>query len=260
MCACAYSSVPGWAGRPPGRVLVHLTFPVDALLFCFARPLLGWDCPFLLVLLPYFVFFPLCLRAPAVSCLLLFRAPGVLGLGAGCFLLPPDPLFCFFLFRPAWVGVCFLAPSFSSDPPPLFFFVSVLVFLAACLVLCLFPLALLFLSPPLFPPFFLFFYGPLGFMSASCRPFFCLPPPLPFFSSWFSSPPAWFGVCFLWPSFSSVSPRPPPVRAFRLVPSGVTALCCRSVWCFAVPSDVLRCHLAVFCAACLASVSQLAWL
>ena len=45
VCACACSSSPGRAGRPPGRVLVRLTFPVAVLTFCFVQPPPGLGCP-----------------------------------------------------------------------------------------------------------------------------------------------------------------------------------------------------------------------
>ena len=183
--ACARSSWPGRAGRPPGRVLVRVTFPLAALSFCFAQPPPGRACPFLLVCFPFFGFFccsSLCLRAPVVSGFLWFPAPGVLGLGAGCLLRlpppPPTPLVFYvpswFSVLPAWVGVCFQPPSFSSTPPPVFFYL------------------------PLLPPL------PRCVRPALCR---------------------------------LVSPR-----------------------CAAVPSGVLRCRVAVLCAACRAVVSRLAWL
>ena len=60
VCACARSSWQVRAGRPPGRVLVRLTFPVAALSFCFAWPPLGWGrpLPVLLFVFLFFFFFP----------------------------------------------------------------------------------------------------------------------------------------------------------------------------------------------------------
>ena len=101
-----------------------------------------------------FVSFFFSLRAPVVSCTLWFPALDVLGLCGVCllplppngffsswfsaFLLslvflsyrPPFPLppplsfsfFSLFLLLPAWFGVCFLLPSFSSSPSPFLFF------------------------------------------------------------------------------------------------------------------------------------------
>ena len=43
-CAGACSSWPGQAGRSPGRVLVHLTFPLAVLSFCVVRPLPCLTC------------------------------------------------------------------------------------------------------------------------------------------------------------------------------------------------------------------------
>ena len=67
LCVCgrARSSWLGQAGRPPGRALVRLTFPLVALSSCFARPPPGWGCPFLCVRLPSF---PCCFLLSSVSC------------------------------------------------------------------------------------------------------------------------------------------------------------------------------------------------
>ena len=183
MCACGRSSWPGRAGRPPGRILVRLTFPSAAVAFCFARPPSGWGCPSLLVRLHTVAFFLCaCGWAPVVSLVLWFLAPAVPGLGADA---PSPSLPWFFLIGffpsclslwPAWFGVCFHWPSFSS-----------------------------------FPPFFLFPSRLLGLVSVSCRPLFPLPPPplSLFFPSWFSLPSALFGACFRWPSLPLVPPPSP---------------------------------------------------
>ena len=101
-CACACPAWPGWVGRPPGRVLVRLTFPLAflACLFaCLAPSGLGLPCLWLLSgFFFFFVFFlssPPSVR-PVVSCFACFPAWGALGLGV---LLPPPP----------------------SPPPPFFF-------------------------------------------------------------------------------------------------------------------------------------------
>ena len=129
--ACACPAWPGRAGRPPGRVLVRLTFPLAGLgaLFAFSAPSgLGLPCLWLLFGF-FFFFFPPC-RAPVVS-FACFPARGALGLGV---FLPPPPLFFFFfslsslvapplspalrVFRP---GVPWALAS-CCPPPPLFFF------------------------------------------------------------------------------------------------------------------------------------------
>ena len=140
VCACARPSWPGRAGRPPGRVLVRLTFSFGLFVFllCSASSGLGlplsWSfvCPPLVAPLPppplFFLFFS---RPPFVSCFLRFPAPGALGLGALFFFPPPPNLwFVFFCapplsvafsgFRPrvpwAWRCVLFvlLASRFSA--------------------------------------------------------------------------------------------------------------------------------------------------
>ena len=47
VCACAGSSLPGWAGRRPGRVLVRLTFSCgrSRSSLCLLGPHPGWECP-----------------------------------------------------------------------------------------------------------------------------------------------------------------------------------------------------------------------
>ena len=100
VCACACPAWPGRAGRPPGRVLVHLNFPLAVLgspFACSAPSGLGLTC--LRLLLGFFVSFPLLppVALPVVSCFACFPAPGSLGLGV----LSPPPFF------------------FSFPPPPL---------------------------------------------------------------------------------------------------------------------------------------------
>ena len=148
MCAYACSSWPGQAGRPPGRVLVRLTFSFGCFVFllCLAPSGLGLP-PSLSLLLPFlvafrsfvcsFFFFPL-LYAPLVFGFLCFPAPGALGLGAGLcsscalagfvspgppvvfprLLLPPPPL-CVSQFSSFPLGaLVFFSLSFRA--PPLF--------------------------------------------------------------------------------------------------------------------------------------------
>ena len=159
VCAC-----PSWlgrAGRPPGRVLVRLTFSCGrlVLLLCSAPTGLGFPALwvfFFIVFLLFFLFLspfvPPAPDAPAVSGLLCFPAAGALGLGALCFcsiLPPPRPVFfCFFsgcvplpspspryfLLLPC--GASGLAPPLFRPPPPFFF------------LCCLFPVVFsLFCAP-----------------------------------------------------------------------------------------------------------------
>ena len=111
----------GRAGLPGAFCCAPLTFPEAALSFNFSWLPPRWGCPFVVLLFstPRFLLFlpsPPC--APAVSCFLLFPAPGAMGLGAS-FLFSS----CF-SSRPAWLGVCFLPPSVSSSPPPPLLFCS----------------------------------------------------------------------------------------------------------------------------------------
>ena len=151
--ACAPSSWPGGAGRPPGRVLVRLTFPLAALSFCFAQAPPGWGCAFLVPLFAFFLssfFFRCSLCAPPLS--LAFpgfrpRVPWALALSVSL----PSPLLSLFFFC-APVVFCFLwfpapgalglgavssCPPFPLSPsrPPLLFF---------SLAFCAFPPLLLF--------------------------------------------------------------------------------------------------------------------
>ena len=148
-CACACPAWPGWAGRPPGPVLVRLTFPLAllaSLFACLAPSGLGLPCLWLLLGFfascptPPLVFFflpPLC----AAHCLLLCVFSGL-----GCpgpwrpVAPPPPPLFVFGpLPLPVVSGVsCFpVAFGLCAPPPPLFFSCPAALFPAARL-LCVF--------------------------------------------------------------------------------------------------------------------------
>ena len=138
-CACACPAWPGRAGRPPGRVLVRVTFPLAflaSLLACSAPSGLGLPC--LWLLLGFFAscptpppcfFFPSPppLFAPLSPALLVFR-PGVPWALASC--CPPSPLFVFFGPPPLPVvtGVsCFPVAFGLCAPPPFCFFFPVLL-------------------------------------------------------------------------------------------------------------------------------------
>ena len=166
-CACAYPAWPGQAGRPPGRVLVRLTYPLAFLasLFACSAPS-GRGLPCLWLLLGSFFFFFFCCFspspprcAPAVSCFACFPAPGALGLGV----LSPHPFF--FSLPPLCAPRCLLLCVFSGlgcpgiwrlvAPPPSFFLFPPPHLPVVSGVSC-FPVAFgLCAPPPFFFPFFL---------------------------------------------------------------------------------------------------------
>ena len=158
VCACARPSWPGQAGRPPGRVLVRLTFSFKRFVFLLCLPPSGLGLPlswsFVCPRPPLFCsfFFLFCSflrccfpRAPFVSCFLWFPAPGALGLGAVCC------LFCWprasrlsvrsRLFCAARLAV---GCSLVLAPPPLWCF-AVFVAVTRCLAFFF----LLLSAPPL---------------------------------------------------------------------------------------------------------------
>ena len=140
-CVCACPAWPGRAGRPPGRVLVRLTFPLAFLasLFACSAPS-GLGLPCLCLLLGFLCFFLLLfpfspLLRPRCVLLCAFSGPGC----PGPWRLVPPPLFflipsppsvrpvvsCFACF-PAWgaLGLGVLLPPppfvfcFLPPPPP----------------------------------------------------------------------------------------------------------------------------------------------
>ena len=201
MCACARPSWPGRGGRPPGRVLVRLTLSLAVLSLCFA-----WPPPVVLVCLPAFRSFFFVLLPPLFLAFAVFRP--LVSWALGCLPPPPPPpLFLAFLL---WLVFVFCRPPFQLPSPP-FFFVFIVLF-AACLVRCLFPLALLFLFlahfpcllfslPPSPPPVFLsWFFGAFCFGWCLFPVAFLFRPPPFFFFFFLCLHP---GVCFLSPSLSS---------------------------------------------------------
>ena len=117
VCACACPAWPGRADRPPGRVLVRLTFPlavVASLFACSPPSTLGLPCLWLLLVFFCFCFFSpspaAC--APVVSCFACFPAMGALGLGV--LSLPSPPPLLFFLLPPPSVRP--VVPSFACSP------------------------------------------------------------------------------------------------------------------------------------------------
>ena len=119
VCACACPAWPGRVGRPPGRVLVRLTFHLavpGSLLACSAHSGLGLPCLWLLLIF----FFP---SPPSFCprCVLLCVFSGPWCLGPWRFVAPP-PLF--FLPPPPVVSSCCLVffPLFLVFPFSVFVF------------------------------------------------------------------------------------------------------------------------------------------
>ena len=124
VCACACPDWPGRAGRPPGRVLVRLTFPLAILGSLFACSAPSWlGLPRLWLLLGFFfVSFPLLpLVAPPLSLALRVFRPRVPWALASCCPAPPP---FFFAPPPSLLSSAF--PAFrlplASAPPLAFFF------------------------------------------------------------------------------------------------------------------------------------------
>ena len=186
VCACVRPSWPGRAGRPPGRVLVRLTFSFGRFVFLLLGPLQAGVAPFLVrffflvvfcapplslaffgfwprvpwALAPCFPFLPLppacfffCLPsfcAPVISGFLWFPALGALGLGAVCC------LFCWPLASRLSVRsrlVCVSCPTVgcslvvAAPPPPSPTLLCLVVSVAAARCLVFFFLPFPFCAP-----------------------------------------------------------------------------------------------------------------
>ena len=137
-CACACFAWPGRAGRPPGRVLVRLTFSFGRFVFllCLAPSGLGLP-PSLSLLLPFLVALALCFgcfsRPPAAWLSVRSRVVCVSRLAVGCSLMvappPPSPLvsrgflrsclvpWCFFFFLFFFLCVPPFSPAFFGFRP-----------------------------------------------------------------------------------------------------------------------------------------------
>ena len=126
--ACACSLWPGRAGRPPGRVVVRLTFSFGRFVFllCLAPSGLGLP-PALLLPLPFLVALAPCFgcfsRPPAACLFVRSRVVCVSCLAVGCSLVvsPPTPsLFVFRCFRGScsvpWCCFFFFFPSSPVRP------------------------------------------------------------------------------------------------------------------------------------------------
>ena len=171
VCACACSLLPGQAGRPPGCVMVRLSFRIALLATCFAQPPPGWGCPLPVVLFAFLrffvVFFVLFFRAPAVPGVLRLPALGALRLGTlPCDFFQPHRFFCaplspaFSGFRVGCPGPWRCAVSFRTPP--------FLVCLAAVFTFCGF-----YLRGPR-PPWFAIYFPSPSFSSFAFPPFFCV--------------------------------------------------------------------------------------
>ena len=276
VCACVCPLWPGRAGRPPGRVLVRLTFSLAVVCACFV------SSAFCGLRLPCFCFFP-----PFVLCLCFFCRAVVLGflplvcLGPCVFAHPP-PFFFFLVLFPCCPVAFFFLVCFPRSsgfvpvllPPPLRCF----------LVFCFFS------SGSFCPPAFCFFFRGRGLLSCACvvRWLLALQCCVPCCSFWWRV----FPCCSAPSGGSGAAPPPLPAAAlvvcgvFRVFPlllccclfawrlSGVVAACgdplppqkcvCCALYCLVsprcagLPSGVLWCPVPVFCAACHAVDSRLA--
>ena len=105
VCSCACFAWPGRAGRPPGRVLVRLTFSFGRFVFLLCLAPSGLGLPLsLLLLLPSSLVVFLGLPLPGSSCACASFVSPAWPLAALWWLLPrPPPLSCLAVFvAPAW--------------------------------------------------------------------------------------------------------------------------------------------------------------
>ena len=252
VCACACPAWPGRAGRPPGRVLVRLTFPLAVLrsLFAFSAPSgLGLPCLWLSLVFFFVFLFPFPpLVAPSLWLALRVFPPRMPWALASC----PPP---FFFARPPCCLWCFLLSGCPGPlrPPPFFFlyflfFLLPLFFFAGCAVrggfLCLWPsdvpaCASVVLSLLLLTVRWLVLRG------VRCW-------------AWLSSAVSWWvlvscfgGAVLVWPRGSPPCCSAWCVLMFRCPVLCCVALCCRVVVCCrALPFVcVVACALCLFLAA-----------
>ena len=272
LCACARPSWPGRAGRPPGRVLVRLTFFFwPPCLSALRGPLWAGVAPFVVLCLPsphpfcfcfvFFCFFvcpfffalrPLCLY------LFLVSGPGALGLGALRFFfaglkLLSSPCALAFFVLPCQGP---LSAGCPPQPPPSLAVVAV----PRCLALVLFSPFSPLVRAPLVSVFLCFpAAGDLGLGAGLCRlcalasfvlspwplaaPWW-LPPPRPLCVSRFSSLPL-AAVCRV--LCCAVCPWVRYCAALlRVVPPGVVLSCAVLLFCGGlVPLLVAPCPLAL---------------
>ena len=262
VCACACPAWPGRAGRPSGRVLVRLTFPLavlGSLFACSAPSGLGLPCLWLLLVSFFGFVSPFPLPPPrcalVVSCFPCFPAPGALGLGV---LLPPP-----FFFAPP-TSCClwrFLLSGCMGPLPHPPFFLFFLFFL--------------------FPFFFCFFVagravrgglvclGPSGVpvcasvvlsLSLLCVRWLVLRGVRCW--AWLSSAVSWWvlvscfgGAVLVWPRGSPPCGSAWCVLVFRCPVLCSVALCCRMVVC--CPALPFVCVVACACCSFLAAARLL---
>ena len=127
-CVCACSSWQGRGGRPPGRFLVRLTFPVAVSSFFFVQPPLGWGCPrFGCFFFGHSPFFQTPLRRPRCLRRFVLPGPGCPGPWRSSSAPTPPPFlsrFCFVVLRflpacgPLSPFFCFCPASPPNSQPP----------------------------------------------------------------------------------------------------------------------------------------------
>ena len=234
VCVCAFSLWPGWAGRPPGRVPVRLTFSFGRFVFllCLAPSGLGlprsWSFAFFF-LFPrcfYFLSFFFFPCAPFVSCFLWFPAPGALGLGALCYLFG-WPRASWLSARSRFLCVAWLLDALRWLSPPPFSLAAVAV--PRCLALFfLFRFFFLFSAPPLSLAFCVFRPRVPWALALVCVCCAGLSVPCVFFSSPLSRffvRSRLFCVSGLAGGFSPVVAAPPPPPLLCLAVFVVSARC-----------------------------------
>ena len=224
VCACACFAWLGYAGWPPGRVLVRLTIPVDvvaAIMFRLASS--GLESPFLSGLL---LFFPLLRASSRPCCLRLCVSPAPVALGLGAVGWPPSPLFICFFRAPSVASVSLVScpcclgpwrPLCASSAPAL-----VVFFLLRCPML-------------------------LCFSVLWCGRLVCFPPPMGWCPPPRPTPPSLFWFCFV--------PRPGCLRPFLVSglrwPGSFSARCVPPSPClFFVPfflCSVVQCFAVFYC-------------
>ena len=253
VCACARSSWPGRAGRPPGRVLVRLTFSFGRFVFLLCSAPSGLGLPFSSPLFvpspPRFAlsfFFPLSVavfralplslaffgfrpRVPWALALCVVSLVGLALLGPPCafapFVLPAWPLVVAWWSPPPFVSC---GSSCRRSVPGVFFFLSSCPRFR-CLSLsspgCLGPwrwalrfFFLCFLALRVLSPFWCLLLGRWLLLGGQCPP-----PPLPFSVARFSSLP--LGAVFFFFRFLHAPPLSLAFFGFRDRLPWALALC-----------------------------------
>ena len=245
VCACARPSWPGRAGRPPGHILVRLTFSLCRLVFLL---FLAGVAPFVVFRLPspppslFFFFLP-----P------FFFGPPLVFFSFLAFRFPRAPLVSFFLWFPA-PGYLGLGALFLFSPPPRLVFLFFFVVRPRCLWLSL------VLGPGCRGPWrcVLFVFVGLPLPGSPCAPASIPVPARPLAAPWWLLPPPPFffvSRCFSRCRFVLrffVRLRAPVVSGFLWFPApgalGLGALCCLFCW---PPAPRLSVRSRLFCGSCL---------